>query len=219
MLIGFLAYPWRDEQVGMRLTLAGMCAPLALYVLYFIQARGFYAYVPALLVLAGGGGVKIESWLRRILPKPTGQFPIILPMVVLLSAHFVNSELPRPKPPYHYEQDGGRYDDKQIGLRLRSLVPEKATIMTRSGRIGFYSQRSYVLPPQGTLEDILVFAKERNVSYLIATLQLLNMRPQLAVLYDPLRNPDGNFTPPSGMELVYEGVEPGGLPYLVYRLR
>ncbi len=216
VLIGLFAYPWRSEHVGIRLLLFSMCAPLALYVLYFIQARGFFAYVPVLLVVAGGGSGKVADWLQHISPRPVGR-PAVLLVVGLLAAYFVYNEWPRPKPPYDYTQDGGRYDDKQIGMRLRTLLPEKAVIMTRSGRIGFYSQRKFDLPPQGSLEEIIAYGRKHGISYLIATIQLLNMRPQLESLYGPLINPGGQFTPPPGLELVHLGQEPGGLPYLVYR--
>jgi hypothetical protein len=143
----------------------------------------------------------------------------MLPLAAILAAYFAYIELPRPKPPYDYTQDGGRYDDKQIGVRLRTLIPEKAVIMTRSGRIGFYAQRNFVLPPQGSPEEIIAYARKSKVSYLIATIQLLKMRPQLEGLYAPLINPGGQFAPPPGLELVYTGREPGGLPYMVYRFR
>jgi hypothetical protein len=121
--------------------------------------------------------------------------------------------------PYSYTQDGGRFDDKQVGIKLRSIIPEGAVIMTRSGRVGFYSQRPYVLPPQAGFAEILDYARKNKVSYLVANLQLLNVRPQLEPLYSPLIDPQKDVPPPAGVELVYIGQEPGGLPYLLYRFR
>ncbi len=197
-----------------RLLLASVCSPLALYVVYFVQPRGFYAYVPVFLMATGGGLSRIDSWVRRITPLKAG---IDLPIVAVLGLWYVYSGIPAPKPPYHYTQDGARYDDKQVGLRLRSIIPQGSTIITRSGRIGFYSQRAYLMPPQGSLAEIIAFADKNDVDYLIATIQLLSMRPQLEILYQPLFGTGGSAPPLPGVEAVYIGQEPGGLPYIVYR--
>ena len=92
-------------------------------------------------------------------------------------------------------------------------------MITRSGRIGFYSERKYLLPPQTDYSGLLKFAKESKVDYLIATPQLLNMRPQLEFLFTPILDPGVPFTPPPELELVAVAQEPGGLPYIVYRFR
>jgi hypothetical protein len=90
--------------------------------------------------------------------------------------------------------------------------------MTRSGRIGFYSERQYLLPPQESFEAILSYAEKNRVTHLVVTPQLIGMRPQLEFLFRPVIEPGTPFTPPAGMQLVYTGMEPGGLPYLVYQL-
>lgn len=197
-----------------RLILVALCAPLALYILYFVQPRGFYAYVPVLLMATGGGFASLDSWVRRLLPR---NVPLAVPAAAMLALWYIYGSIPGPNPPYSYDQDGGRYDDKQVGLRLRSIIPPQATIMTRSGRIGFYSQRPYQMPPQGSLAEIIDFAAKNKVDYLIATLQLLSMRPQLGVLYQPLFEPGKGAAPLPGVAPVYMGQEPGGLPYIVYR--
>ena len=75
------------------------------------------------------------------------------------------------------------------------------------------------MPPQGSYEEIMNYAKKKNVNYLIADVQVINNRPQLEVLYTPLFEPEKEFVPPPGIELLYKGQEPGGIPYLVYRLK
>lgn len=197
-----------------RLLLASVCSPLALYVVYFVQPRGFYAYVPVFLMAAGGGFARIDSWANRYIPRKTW---IAVPLAALLGLWYIYSSIPAPKPPYHYTQDGARYDDKQIGLRLREIIPRGAIIITRSGRIGFYSRHTYLMPPQGSLAELIAFAGKNNAEYLIATIQLLSMRPQLEILYQPLFGANGNAPPLPGIEQVYIGQEPGGLPYIVYR--
>lgn len=224
--IGYLwlpdAGPRKEEELSAtnrkklmdRLALASLCTPLALYVFYFVQPRGFYAYVPVLLMATGGGFARLDSLICRFIPLKSG---IAVPVAAMLGLWYIYGSIPAPNPPYSYTQDGGRYDDKQVGLRLRSIIPRQATIMTRSGRIGFYSQRPYQMPPQGNLAEIIAFAAQNRIDYLVATLQLLSMRPQLEILYQPILNPDREASPPPGFELVYIGQEPGGLPYIIYR--
>ncbi len=75
------------------------------------------------------------------------------------------------------------------------------------------------MPPQTDFSGILENARQSRVSYLVATLQMLRMRPQLEPLYVPLIYPRKKLLLPPGLELVYIGQEPGGLPYLLYRLK
>ncbi|WP_243370774.1 glycosyltransferase family 39 protein [Geotalea sp. SG265] len=215
ILVGLMTRPRRGTSLDMHLILLGILAPLAIYLLFFVQPRGFYAYVPGLLVWAGAGGKKISDWIG----SASWPFPLVLPVVVALSAYYVFTEIPRPKPPYNYNQDMGRYDDKQIGRRLRSIIPENVPIMTRSGRIAFYAGKKMIIPPQADYPDIIAYARKNRAGYLIATTQLVGMRPQLQFLFSPILEPTKNFTPPPELELRYMGLEPGGLPYLVYRIK
>jgi hypothetical protein len=146
------------------------------------------------------------SWLPQLL--------LVLP----LTGYYIFLDFPRAKPPYHYEQDGARRDDKHIGQRLKKILPPDAIFMTRSGRIAFYAEKQMIIPPQESYEDILAYARKNKVTHLVVTPQLMNMRPQMEVLFAPLMNPGVPFTPPPGLKLIYVGEEPGGLPYLVYEL-
>ena len=216
---GVAAGRWSRDRIIREAILAALCAPLFLYIFYFIQPRGFYAYIPILLIWVAHGGTALETMISKRPFWRNIRIPVVLPAIALLSLYYFYMDIPKPKPPYEYTQDGGRYDDKQVGIKLRSIIPEQAKIMTRSGRIAFYSQRSYVLPPQGTFEEIINFARQNNVNYLIATVVLMNMRPQLQSLFLPITEPNATFVPPFGLELVHIGQEPGGLPYIIYRLR
>jgi hypothetical protein len=139
-------------------------------------------------------------------------------ITAIICSYFLFIDFPRQKPPYEYDQDGGRRDDKHIGQRLNTVLPRDAVLMTRSGRIGFYSERKYVLPPQESFEAILSYAAKNGVTHLVVTPQLIGMRPQLEFLFLPVSRPRASFTPPAGMQLAYSGQEAGGLPYLVYGL-
>ncbi|HEY5973140.1 MAG TPA: glycosyl transferase family 39, partial [Geobacteraceae bacterium] len=210
---GLLLYPWSRRQLLARAVIVSSCAPLIIYILFFVQQRGFYPYVTALCVWAGGG---LGLLGRRGEAGTAWRWSPGVLLATLLAGVFVYQELPRPKPPYNFMQDGGRLDDKHIGQRLRTVLPRSAVIMTRSSRVAFYAQRPMVLPPQASLPEILDYARQHRATHLVATMMLLNTRPQLEPLFDPALKPGVPFTPPPGLRLVFQGEEPGGLPYLVY---
>ncbi|BDV41768.1 hypothetical protein GURASL_06910 [Geotalea uraniireducens] len=217
---------WRGESVLLRRGyLLATFAPLAVIILFFFIGPEYtQPYLPVLLLFAAHGMVWLEGRFadrfgsRRLAPFSAGAVGGAL--VLIYAGYLVAAQLPADRgQPYNYTQDGGRYDDKLVGLRLRTLLPRGTMIMTRSGRVGFYSGHPYVLPPQADVAEIIAFAREHRVDYLVANLQLLSARPQLESLFAPLFNAGRpSFQPPS-LELVYLGQEPGGLPYLVYRFR
>jgi hypothetical protein len=213
-LAALVFMPWNSRFLLARATLAAVCAPIVIYLLFFVQPRGLYPYISFLCIWAGGG----ISLLERFSIQGLKRWGVPVVVSVLMCAYFLTQDFPHQKPPYDYLQDGGRQADKHIGLRLKSFLPKEAVIMTRSGRIGFYSERVYVLPPQESFEAILEYAQKSKVSHLVVTPQLIGMRPQLEFLFQPVANPAAQFVPPAGLKLVYTGQEPGGLPYLVYSI-
>jgi len=225
--VGLVAGAWNREKIFERLYLLASFSPLAIIVVFFFVGPEYtQAYLPvlflflvnALVVMAAwgvarSGGDEAAGWRRYL-----GYLPLAL--ALLYGTWNVLQGVPADRDkPYHYERDGGRLDEKHIGQRLKKELPANAVMITRSGRIGFYSERKYLLPPQTDYSGLLKFAKESKVDYLIATPQLLNMRPQLEFLFTPILDPGVPFTPPPELELVAVAQEPGGLPYIVYRFR
>lgn len=214
---GLLLYPWRRRQLLASLVIVSSCAPLVIYLLFFVQQRGFYPYVTALCVWAGGGfGLLGRLTGRRGAAAAARHWSPGVLLATLLAVLFVYQDLPHAKPPYSFQQDGGRLDDKHIGQRLRTMLPPSAVIMTRSARVAFYAQRPFVLPPQATLPEVLAYARQHRATHLVATMMLLSTRPQLEPLFGPILEPEKPFTPPPGLRIVFQAEEPGGLPYLVY---
>jgi hypothetical protein len=127
--------------------------------------------------------------------------------------------------PYHFEQDGGRYDHKRIALLLKEYLPKNAIIMTRSGRINFYSERPCIDIPQAGFSDILAYGRKNRARFLIVDGMLMGQRPQLEVLFDPLINspekvlylPPGNeYMPTPGLRLHLLFKDPSSLGVAVY---
>jgi hypothetical protein len=191
--------------------------PLASYLIFSFDPRYFYPYVPILLLFSVSGADWLSGCLtRRFLRK---EMPIGIALIAILSAYYFYLDIPRvPSAPYDYTQDGGRFDDKQVGLRLKKILPSDSVLMTRSGRVAFYANMPYSIPPDSDLDASLNYARNNKITHIIANMQMYAMRPAFAALYTPLTSP--GFIPSfQGLELVYTGQEPGGQPYLVYKLR
>lgn len=211
-------FPWQRRDVLARACVVSICSPLLIYILFFVQQRGFHPYVSALCVTAGAG----ICLTGRLMNKAGlhGKLFSVAPLALLafpLAGYYLYLDFPRQKPPYHYEQDGARRDDKHIGQRLKKILPPDAYIMTRSGRIAFYAEKQFLIPPQESYADIMAYALKNRITHLIVTPQIMAMRPQLQPLFGPIETPFAPFTPPPEVTLIYTGMEPGGLPYLVYQ--
>lgn len=225
--LGFVAGGLNREKLCQRAYLLATFAPLCVIVLFFFIGPEYtQAYLPVLFLCIGHGMFQTEKWIFQGLGIGKAGWvarygwcaPVLL--ALFYGGWNVVREVPADRNlPYQYTKDGGRFDDKRIGLKLSKTLPEPAVLMTRSGRIGFYSGRRYVTPPQTDYAGIVDYAKKNKVDYLIATVQLFNMRPQLEFLYGPLIDPGRPFTPPPELELIAVDQLPGGLPYIVYRFR
>jgi 4-amino-4-deoxy-L-arabinose transferase-like glycosyltransferase len=211
---GLLIYPWRRETLLDRLLIPASCASLVAYMVFMLDPRYLYPYVPLLLVVCGGGFQRLGELAEPLVKSRYAA----LAVVAVISAFYLYENVPRQQPPYHFTQDGGRYDDKQVGLRLKSLLPADAVLMTRSSRIPFYAEKRSVIPPEADLQSSLEFARRNGVTHIIANMQLYNMRPAFEPLFVPLKIA-GAISAVPGVNLVFAGQEPGGQPYLVYQLR
>ncbi len=200
---------------GGRLPLFVGFLPLAAYVIFTFDPRYFYPYVPVLLLFVSSGLQTAAGFASRFKPM---RLPVGLCLVILLSAYYLYLDIPRQQPPYDYHQDGGRFDDKQVGLRLNRILPPQAVVLTRTARISFYANRRTVIPPLEDLRTSLDFARKNGVTHILANMQLLSMRPAFEPLFQPIMI-TADVTPVPDVELVYIGQENGGQYYLVYRLK
>jgi hypothetical protein len=195
-VVGFVAARATDAGGVNRAIIAGSMAPIiALVCLFFASSAYIAPYVPFLFLLCSHGFAATEAAIIAGAGRvaPLGAFARIrVPLVTTLlvagyalstASHMVPSS---PPPPYDPAMDGGRYDQKQLGLIVKRHLPPGSPIMTRSGRVGFYSGLPRVDMPQADLPTILATARAGKVRYLVIEGQLVDMRPQLGILLMPL---------------------------------
>jgi 4-amino-4-deoxy-L-arabinose transferase-like glycosyltransferase len=218
--IGFLVKQQAGKGLQIRAFILGALFPVAVLVTVFIVTGGYIApYVPFLFMLAGHGMISMEKMLIGVFSRRLGErgarFFFVTGIIVLAYvANEAYKAIPRQAPgPYTLEMDGGRYDHKRIGLLLRKVIPAGSVIMTRSGRIGFYSGLPWVDLPQSDLDAIISTAREKKARFLIVDGLLIRLRPQLGKLLDPLQS--GRV---AGVEIFQnpEEVMPGVLRRMVY---
>ncbi len=220
-VVGFIVGGWDRRKLIERCYLASTSAPLVLIIVFFLTDWAYTQFsLPVLFLWIGQGAVSIENSLARLFPavlKPFLKRNLLSVLIIgALSLNSLVSQLPKDAgKPYDPEQDGGRYDHKRIGLLLRKNLPAGSKIMTRSGRISFYSGLPTVYIPQADLAAILTSARESKVRFLIVDGSLEQLRPQLEPLFLPLRTGPENalrytysneYQPISGVRL-----------YLIYR--
>lgn len=229
--IGFIAAGWSRRKLIERLFLLSTFAPLLLIIIFFLAGSGYTQLsLPVLFLWIGQGAVSFEAVLSRLLPaglKPVLQRNVLsIAAFGALSLNALIAQIPKDADkPYTLEKDGGRYDQKRIGLLLRQYLPQGSTIMTRSGRISFYSEFPTVYTPQSDIAEMYDYARQNKVRFFIVDGLLRQLRPQFEPLFKPLNSgPDrifcyagqNSFIPVAGFRLYLLYKAPESLGVAVY---
>lgn len=194
--LGLLIGGWSKEMVFQRIFLLSTFSPLLIIItFFFVGPEYFQPYLPIIFLWASKGLVHTEQvllgWSRiaginqfkRIREASTLSLIIISVLATFILWQQVPADRNRP---YHFSQDGGRYDQKRIGLLLKEYLPKEARIMTRWGRIAFYADMESIDMPQASLPEIIAAAKANGARYIVVDGMLMGLRPQLGVLFQPL---------------------------------
>jgi len=193
---GFLFSGRGEPGPGARWFIAGALFPVFVLLTVFLVSGAYVApYLPFVFILCGHGMVSLEKCLLKMLAgRRSVDARICWLTAAVFSAYVLYNAwqiIPRKSPPpYTLELDGGRYDEKLMGMMLKKYLPPGSLIMTRSGRIAFYSGHPWVDIPQSDLATIIRTAWENKVRYLVVDGRQIILRPQLGVLLEPLQGPD-----------------------------
>src|SRR6185369_13817100 len=226
--VGFIAGGWSRRKFIERLFLLSSFAPLLLIIVFFLAGSAYTQLsLPILFLWIGQGAVSSEALLARLMPprlKPILQRNLLsIAVFCALSLSSLIAQIPRDADqPYTIEQDGGRYDQKRIGLLLRQYLPQGSRIMTRSGRISFYSEFPTVMMPQSDLTAMYAYGRENKIRFLIVDGMLEQLRPQFEPLFKPLKigaekiflyASQDSYTPIAGLRLymLYKDTESLGV--------
>jgi len=205
-----LLFPGRNERsADARWFIGGALFPVVTLLTVFLVSGAYVApYLPLVFILSGHGMVSLEIAFWELLGARRFADGRIWLTVIIVSGYVLHGAwqtLPWKSPPgYNLKMDGGRYDEKLMGMMLRKYLPPGSLIMTRSGRIAFYSGLPRVDIPQADLATILSTAREKKVRYLVVDGRQTILRPQLGVLLEPLQGPDSRsfVVHPQGQEVL-----------------
>lgn len=232
-LLGIVSSLFSREKWRRLLFLGAALLPLGIIIVFFwIDAHYFAPCIPILFILGGEGLVTVEKGVNGLFARLGFlKFRDFAPWALIVGAAMaITGILPAlvadRSAPYHFDQDGARYDHKLIGLMLKDHLPARSKVMVKSGRIAFYGDFQRVDIPQASLPEILEAAKEGGASYLIADGTLFGARPQMEPFLIPLLIPQeqvlstGPFGQipniPGGLRLVLLYKDPNSVGVAVY---
>lgn len=195
-LAGFLTYGWDRERISRQLFLVASFAPLlVIMVFFFVGPEYLQPYLPVLFLWAGSSLVLLERTLAGLagvekrpgISRMISVVPVSVVLVVGVAFYALVAQIPaNANEPYHFSQDGARYDHKRIGLLLKQVLPPHSRIMTRFGRISFYAEMEQVMVPQAGIPELIEAAIRNKARYIVIDGVLAQMRPQFEQLYLPL---------------------------------
>ncbi|GFE57783.1 hypothetical protein AOG1_16630 [Geobacter sp. AOG1] len=236
-LLGFCTGGWSRDKLKERAFLIATFAPMGIIVVFFFIGPEYtQPYLPVFFLWVSAGALWMEK--RALALVGVGRHPLLtlrgaggmfsLAATVLFALYLLVGQVPADRNlPYHFSQDGGRYDHKRIGQLLNEYLPKSARIMTRWGRVGFYADRGWVDMPQASLEEIVATARKSGTRYIVVDGALAGLRPQLGVLYEPLfvegasgvyvEKGDG-FRPLPGLKLYFLYRDPSSVGVAVYEV-
>jgi 4-amino-4-deoxy-L-arabinose transferase-like glycosyltransferase len=237
--LGFFAGGWNRDKLVERVFLLTTFAPLLIIVVFFFVGPEYLQpYLPVLFLWTGQGLNLCEGTAARLLfvkrhPAAARRFTAWSPAligVLMFAGWMLVEQIPTDRNvPYHYSQDGGRFDHKRIGQLLKQQLPPDSRIMTRWGRISFYAELERVEIPQASLEEIIASARKNRVRFIVVDGMLQGVRPQLGNLFQPLitgadgvfYRAEGNdgYWPLPGVRLYLLYKDPSSLGVVVYELK
>jgi len=237
VMVGFFVGGWKLGQTTQRLYLLASFAPLGIIIIFFFVGPEYLQpYLPILFLWAGKGLCQAEQWMLRPLTaweafsKYSGKARLSVIVVSLLTITSFIGQIPADRnKPYHFSDDGGRYDQRRIGEILKKQLPAGSRIMTRWGRISFYAEMENIGMPQTDMMEMIATARKNRVRYIIIDGMLAGMRPQFGPLFVPLiQSPDAvlylptadeaQFVPIPGVRLYLLYKEPSSLGVVVYEI-
>jgi 4-amino-4-deoxy-L-arabinose transferase-like glycosyltransferase len=224
-LIGFLAGGFSRTANIRRLFLLATFTPLLVIIaFYYIGPEYTQPYLPVLLIWAAAGIIALGDAVVKKLKPADSRWParVTIPVTLVAAALLSGTLLARQLParatniPYRPDMDGGRRDQKNIGLILKQQLPP-GKIMTRWARIAFYAEREWVNIPNTSHDEIMKAARESKVRFLIVDGELNHYRQGLSPELFRLFGPEFPHNLSSTNTDRTARVAPGLLPYFIYR--
>ena len=202
---------WDRDRLKAELLLVASLAPVAVFLLFFVQDRYIATLLPTLIIWLGLGAYELGIWLlgtlgqllAHRLPKSEAMQNLLVAGPTVLLILFLAILQPRVIQQYT-NLASFRPEHKTVGLWLRDQVSRDTVIMSRYPAIAFYADARWEPTPNAEYEQVLDYAQYNGVDYLVLDeVETASLRPQLAFLLV-------DETMPPELELIHVGDSPRG---------
>ena len=138
--------------------------------IFWVESRYLLPILPVLILFAA----ESTSFLDKFFNKKLLTYGFIILVIVLaLSGFFVNKLLEG-----RFEKTSPPIEHKEAGLWLKEYQ-SNSIIMSRKPYVPFYSNGFYVNLPFAPLSDVLEFACNKKVDFIVADKRYSSLRPNL----------------------------------------
>ena len=184
--------PWKKEEIFL---CSFVILAILQYSLFSVENRFFTFLIPLLIAWTVVGFLELE----RIIGRKWGKYVflfLILPSIFYFSYKSITEKYDR--------------EHKEAGIWLKNDAEESSVVMSRKPYVAFYSGNLIASIPEGSYEDVTIYAKKRKADYLVIDERYIPARrPELKFLLNP------SFVPEE-LEMVYQG-EYEGKKIIIYR--
>lgn len=211
ILIGLFKSIWDRRFTGKEFYLMIILLSASVFLLFHIEPRYFFPYLPILILGLAKVTVEIEGWLRRKFSNsnrifsPPGGF--IIPGILILGMSIPSAYLILKKEsivPYEY---------KIMGQWMKENIEDvsDSLVMSRKAGVSFYAGSQWNPLYYGEYGELIKYARSKRIDYLVIDEYTIpRLRPRFTFLLDP-----GKGHP--GLEVVHV-IQYRGRKIILYRL-
>jgi 4-amino-4-deoxy-L-arabinose transferase-like glycosyltransferase len=205
--LGLFGLPFSKQRSLKHAFLLSMLFPVFVQTIWAPESRYIMPLLPFLIIIAASGLLCLnEVFLSSAQIKKAHKKIIFAVITAGLILSFLPSVLKvvssgRDEPIEH----------KKAGLWLKQFDVSNPVIMSRKPWVSFYADGDWVCLPYGDIDEVIGYAQEKKVKYLVIDeLLITRLRPQLAFLLD-----ENNA--PKVLKLIYKD-ESLGRKILIYEI-
>lgn len=150
------------------------------------RVRYLSPILPLLLVMASGGMLRIQEWLKGAAVKKAA-IPVMIGIVLL-------SFLPQTRMfPVQFNKFWGKGNSvnlrEKVGIWMKENLPAPVRVMSRKPYIPYYADAIWFVTP-ATYEEVIKLAHSKGVDYIVVDRSIeFYLRPELRFLFDTAQRP------------------------------
>lgn len=221
VVLGLFTRGWSRRRAMQESVLLVSVAPVAAFVLFFIQARYLVTFVPVLVLWCAAGLGALDEWLVGTFWPANGHrqgavarraaFLRVAVAAVAPSCVLVGLVALQPLVVRRVLNTGSvRIEHKRVGETLGLTMAPETVLMSRYPAIAYHAGVRWAPSPNAPVEQVLAYARHKGARYWAIDERELRYRPQVGGLVS-------GVDVPYGLRLMYVSTA-GGERLVVYEL-